>query len=211
MQNKVYNVSVDHFFENRALFWDEGQIEHFFFTSTFFGKKIFLNNLLQTGLFDHICVQHAGSSHEPTIFAAHLQLFLFDLAILHNMPKTSKTSEEGYVFQHACEMKIDHMCMHDRPHMGGRHYHECVWQDLRQGLQYACVQVLPAFRSCLVRAGVLKTSAPAHMHSIAATCRHAWPCMHGWTSRICFSIGFSWLCTCMRCACGWQHLAGSKT
>ena len=126
MQNKVYNVSVDHFFENRALFLDEGQIEHFFFTSTFFGKKIFLNNLLQTGLFDHICVQHAGSSHESTIFAAHLQLFPFNLAILHNMPKTSKTSEEGYVFQHACEMKIDHMCMHDRPHMGGRHYHECV-------------------------------------------------------------------------------------
>ena len=64
------------------------------------------NNFEQSVANRPICVQHAGSAHEPTIFAAHLQLFLFDLVILHNiclkhLKKAMGLTINVYI-QHAC-------------------------------------------------------------------------------------------------------------
>ena len=78
VQNKVLNVSVDHFFKNRALFGDEGQFEHFFFASTFFWEKIILNNLLQTGLFvSNMPGQHMNQQFSPPICSCFCLILLF--------------------------------------------------------------------------------------------------------------------------------------
>ena len=102
VQNKVLNVSVDHFFKNRALFGDEGQFEHFFFASTFFWEKIILNNLWQTGLFvSNMQGHHMNQQFSPPICSCFCLILLFCTICLRHLKKAMCLTINVY-FQHAC-------------------------------------------------------------------------------------------------------------
>ena len=81
--------------------------------------------------------------------------------------------------------------MHDRSYMGGRHHHECVWQDHGQGWQHihTCRPHVSTHAWC---AGVLKTSAPAFMAANMATCMFVSCMQHAHTWLDCIHMG-----TCM--------------
>ena len=102
VQNKVLNVSVDHFLKKRALFGDEGQFEHFFFATTFFGEKIILNNLLQTGLFVSNMQGHRmNQQFSPPICSCFCLILLFCTICLRHLKKAMCLTINVYI-QHAC-------------------------------------------------------------------------------------------------------------